>query len=444
MTRKEILRAVAFLLIMCTVLLVLCDLFEHENSLLSRRYETFYDLEKNTVDGIIVGTSGIDRYWMSSKAYEDYGMTVYPLSTDSQPAWLITEIIDEALKYQNPEFIIIDFRQFTATHSGTDGVYQEIYARRVIDGMKFFSINRLKSIFKTKKVMDKILPEGESALDYYFSFIKYHTRWEEDNFSFDELKHPKSPYMGFYVNEYYSIVTLDKFPESVKTDERLPLDPICDDALNEVLEYVKDKDFEVIFLNTPHHLTELEAGRTNTICDRLDEAGVDYACYYMEDNMINVNRDYYDDGHVNYYGARTFTDKFAAFLDEKYDLPDHRNDENVSKDWNGTYDEILKKINLLEYVKPVGKTPIFSSLHNPNGVTVSWYPVDNSEGYYVYRNTEAGGRFTKIATITERGTTEFLDTDVEEGQTYYYMVRPFSNSKGNGLYSTTIEVTVKR
>ncbi len=445
MTRKDLLRAVAFILVLCSVIYVLCDLFEHENSLMSRRYETYYSLSKGTVDAIMVGTSGIDRYWMASKAYNDHGITVYPMSTDSQPAWLTTEILDEALKHQDPELVIIDFRPFTVTNTGDDLVQQEVSARRVIDIMDFLSINRLKAIFKTKKIMEILKPDEEqNALEFYFSFIKYHSRWDEDNFTFDELKNIESKFMGFFISERFSIRSVYSFPDSELTDERVPLDPVCNDAFEEVLEYVQGKDFEVLFLDTPHYLTYDESGRMNTMRDRLDELGIKYKCYSMEDNVLNITRDFYNDGHANFYGAQAFTDEFASYLLENYQLEDRRGDKNTAKDWDGTYDNILEKIELLEYVAHLSRTPVFSSLENPAGVTVSWYPIDNATGYQVWRNTEPGGHYTHIATLRARKLTSYVDETAEEGQTYYYMVRAYKSNFGFGTFSIPIKVTVKR
>ncbi len=444
MTKKDLLRSVAFLLVLCAVIYVLCDLFEHENALMSRRYETFYDLEKNTVDGIIVGTSGIDRYWMAAKAYDDHGMTVYPLSTDSQPAWLVTEVIDEALKYQDPKLVIIDIRPFASTPGAGNGIQPEIATRRLIDAMNFTSINRLQAIFKSVDTLKEIDPETEAnALDLYFSFIKYHSRWSENNFSFDEMKVFTSKYMGFYILEYASVKSMKNFPKAKKTDIRSPLDPVCENALDDLLEYLKDKDFEVLFLNTPHYMPTYEAGRTNTVCDKIEEAGFKYLNYTMSDKLLNVNRDYYDDGHVNYYGAVTFTDMFANYLLENYDFTDYRDNEKVARDWEGKYENIKEKIGLLEYVAPIGKTPVFTEATKAGNVNVNWYPVDNAKGYQVYRNTEEGGRYTLVGTVDKKGTTWFIDSDIVPGETYYYMVRPYGEGGKLGLFSSTVSFTVE-
>ena len=89
MTKNQIIRTVAFLLVVSVLLLTLCDLFEYENSHISERIETYQQLPEDTVDAVLVGTSGIDRYWVTPKAYEEHGITAYPLSTDGMPPWMI-------------------------------------------------------------------------------------------------------------------------------------------------------------------------------------------------------------------------------------------------------------------------------------------------------------------------------------------------------------------
>ena len=72
MTKQQITKVVAFCLIVCIMLLCLCDLFEHNNlSNYSRRIHTYRTLEEDTVDAVFLGTSGVDRYWIAAKAYEE-------------------------------------------------------------------------------------------------------------------------------------------------------------------------------------------------------------------------------------------------------------------------------------------------------------------------------------------------------------------------------------
>ena len=351
MTKNQIIRTVAFLLVVSVLLLTLCDLFEYENSHISERIETYQDLPKNTVDAVMVGTSGIDRYWITAKGYEEHGITAYPLSTDASPTWMIKIMLKEAVKRQNPELVIIDMRAFTNSYNA-DSKKFDAASRRVIDGLDFFSWTRFEAINTTLKLRMKSGDEEATRFDpsYFFSFIKYHSKWESDSFSFSELEDPKCQFLGFYMHSKNSINSIGESFETVKTDEKSDLDPIVEEVLYDLMEYLNKQDYQVLFLDTPHRQSANEAKRMNTICDILDENGFEYLLCEL-DEQYNRETDFYNDGHVNYYGAETFTEWFGEYLTENYDLPDRRLDKKCDKDWIGVYDTVKEGIKIFEDAK---------------------------------------------------------------------------------------------
>jgi fibronectin type 3 domain-containing protein len=67
-------------------------------------------------------------------------------------------------------------------------------------------------------------------------------------------------------------------------------------------------------------------------------------------------------------------------------------------------------------------------------VTLRWNPSKSSGivGYYVYRGTESGGPYSKVNSSAIAGT-QYTDTSVQPGHTYYYVVR---SVESNGVQST--------
>ena len=152
MNKKQVLRVIAFFICVAIMVVGLCDLFEEANTENSnKRFYTFRNLPENTVDAVMVGTSGTDRYWIPSQAYEKYGMTVYPMSTNAMPVFLYTNLIEEVYTYQNPELLIIDIRPFTQDCEDTNRMDSK--ARFLLDVMEPFSINRIKAGIKTMEAI---------------------------------------------------------------------------------------------------------------------------------------------------------------------------------------------------------------------------------------------------------------------------------------------------
>ena len=63
---------------------------------------------------------------------------------------------------------------------------------------------------------------------------------------------------------------------------------------------------------------------------------------------LDLNTDFYNAGHVNFYGAQKFTKVFGDYLVENYNLADHRKDEHIKENWDGVHERLLVKIAELE------------------------------------------------------------------------------------------------
>ena len=353
MTKKEFGRCIAFILVVCLTLCLLCDLFELDNNTnKDMRFYTYRNLNEDTIDAVWIGTSGADRYWVASKAYEEYGMTVYPLVADAMPTWLFVNMIEEAYTYQNPELIIIDVRAYG--QDNTKASTMDVRARRILDAMSLFSLTRLKAAFTTMKTIHEAFPEEECFdLSYLLSYIKYHSKWTDEDYSFSKnLGSKEHTYAGLFMNKKLSLQATEQEWKPYNTEILEPLDPVAEKSLYELLEYIKAKDLNVLFVDTPQFKDETEMGRANTVYKILDEYGMNYENYcltdaqgvFLEYGHLNPKADFYDDGHVNFQGADKFTATFAKYLNENYDLPDRRNDPNVSESWEGIYAKTQKRI----------------------------------------------------------------------------------------------------
>ena len=358
MTKKELLRSIAFVLVVCLLFIVLCEVFELSDvTYIPTRFKTFSNLNDDTVDAVWIGTSGVDRYWMAAKAYEEYGMTVYPLASDAMPTWLFTNVIDEIYAKQNPELIIIDARAFRQSNTNIDTI--DTRARRVLDAMDFFSVNRFKAAFKSMKILHRVDPE-RSRLDLSLpiSFIKYHTMWADKDFSIEDNVNftAASEYMGFFVHKDLSIKAVDHKAVVYNNNYYKDLDPISEESLYELLDYAESKDINLLFVCTPEMMKKSEIGQMNTLFRILDEKGIPYINGCDTDSKGNFiltpdlspSKDFYNENHVNFYGAEKFTAAIGAYLDEHYDFEDHRSDEAVKEHWDGVYGKIQAQIKARE------------------------------------------------------------------------------------------------
>lgn len=352
MTKKQVVKVIAFCLIAFIMTASLCDLFDYENTKnFSRRFYTYTQLEKYTIDAVYIGTSGVDRFWIGAKAYEEYGMTVYPLSTDSMPTWLYTSVMDYAFKYQNPELIILDLRAFCKDDSIAN---MDVRARRVLDSMEFGSAPFIKAAFRTMEERHKFdNNEPEFDISYLLSIVKYHSKWKEDDLPFaDNIKKHNNEYAGFYMNKKYTTKVSPQTPVPYDSTIIEKIDPSCENSFYEIVEYSKEKNVKLLFVDTPQFKSDRELHRTNYMRQLIKKENLDFITWdYVDANGnlafnldLDFSKDFYNSGHVNFWGAEKFTDEFAQYLFSKYEFEDRRKDITCKEYWNGRYDIIKTKV----------------------------------------------------------------------------------------------------
>jgi len=366
MTFKQALRIIGFTLVLGVACYFLCDVFETKNGYMSKGYASLKNFEEDTIDAVFVGTSGVNRSWIAVEGYDMYGMTVATLSTDALPCWITLDMIKEVYRFQNPKLIILDMRMFSTYDPSKEPDLSKTRSRRAIDTLDFFSINRLDAINRTLKLVSSFDSET-SRYDpsFFFSFIQFHEMWNEDDFEiFSEIGSSTATYLGFYVNRKKSL-TAEPQKKSKWSEKYSELSDISVESVKEIVEYSEKNDIELLFVDTPHILTSTDSKRNNSLKKLLDELGQKYILYtdeeyYLtdedyelmeeglfdpEDSELKLDwlTDFYDINHLNFYGAEKFTEMFAAYLNENYDLDDHTDDERCSE-WVGKYDRLKKLI----------------------------------------------------------------------------------------------------
>jgi fibronectin type 3 domain-containing protein len=72
----------------------------------------------------------------------------------------------------------------------------------------------------------------------------------------------------------------------------------------------------------------------------------------------------------------------------------------------------------------------------PETVGLAWTASTSTViGYNVYRGTVTGGPYTSKLTSSPVASTQFTDTGVHSGQTYYYVVTSVDSSNVESVYS---------
>lgn len=289
-------------------------------------FKAFYDQKENSLDGIYIGSSAVYRYFVPTQAFEDKGMAIFDLGTGSQPIVLEKYIIREALKTQpDMKVIVIDIRNLTLS----DEYLKEADIRRVTDAMKQ-SENRIDAINAGLKYFrEKKAEISYNKMYYYFPFLLYHNRWNED-FEFEDLKGTTNgnAYKGFYATNH----SLTSVPVEQPTYTTEKTEPEAADkaVLQDLLDYCSTLKQKVIFVSSPFAMSEERQKLLNSYTEMIRDAGFTMYNFNTKEGAAKLDldwdHDFLDSGHVNYYGAVKFTRWMEKAIAREVQLKDHRND----------------------------------------------------------------------------------------------------------------------
>jgi len=354
MTKKQFSHIILFGLLVLIMVVFLCSFLESENSSdFCSRFYTYTALEENTVDAVFIGTSGVDRYWVAAQAYDEYGMTVYPLSTEAMPSWLYTDILEYALEHHQPELVLVDTRAFLQDN---ESELMDIRARRVLDLFTLYSPEWFRAVFKTMDAIHSVDPERPRLdISFLFPSVRYHAKWETAtrHIFTNSFGNYFDPYLGIYVGNGYC-VNVEKQVPTLRDDVQEELDPLSLAAFYDFIALAREHELQLLFVDSPRFWDEHYMHRLNALEELIAQEGLDYMSWYDADseNTFSIALDpdvhFLDSGHVNFYGAQIFTADLAAYINDNYNLPDRRDEQSVRLHWEGVNTQLQAYMDYLK------------------------------------------------------------------------------------------------
>jgi len=321
--------------ILAFLLIFLC-LFSFADRILSRKetegwwnvtakIDGFYNSPENEYDVMYFGSSNTYCSFNPLVVWKKTGVKSYVFATQQQPVWATYHYMVDALKTQKLDLAVVDVLMF----SKNDEYYDDGVNYTFCDNMPL-SKNKLELIKASA-------PEGE-RFSLACRFMKYHSRW-------NELKEADFVYnkreMSDYSKGFYVLPTCYDGAQAYDLSKVLDETPITDKNLtylNKIIELCREKSVELMLVKTPSNATVEEKKYYNTverIAKENDVVFVDYNMHYDEIDL-DFNKDFFDDSHLNVYGAEKFTEYFveSANYFEGKKLSD--------SDWQAEWDKYLE------------------------------------------------------------------------------------------------------
>ena len=421
-------KVISFLLIFVLIFNYVQDLVIDRGEINYQNITGFYAEKENSLDAVYIGSSNCFVYWNSAFAWEEYGLCIYPFASNSQSFFSTEYLIKEAVKYQKDALFIVNINTLTKGDVKMTSIYN-------LTTSMPFSLNKLALIRHLTKTGDYSFSD---SLEYYFPIIRYHNRiteLEENDFGME-----LNGYKGSSVYSPYLNRSEDISKKYIITDNTSELTDKVLKVVDSMLDFCDEKELNVLFITVPQAKSKGLVTRYNALNELLESRG--YPVLSLIDKVdeigLDTKIDFYNEAHTNIHGSAKFTYYLSEYLIENYGFKDKRENEEY-KDWQTAYELYMKRAGAhildveldsvhRDYSLSVPKLKL--SAEN-NGVKIDWTESENAKGYTIYRKKTYSGIWEKISDCENF---EYIDTNVDKGNNYFYTVVPFTEKDSQRYY----------
>ncbi|MDO4261574.1 MAG: hypothetical protein Q4C82_05805 [Eubacteriales bacterium] len=276
----------------------------YRNGRSTNTYAGFYEMEPETVDVLLLGSSHTQCALNPQDIYDETEIRSYNLASSSQPMWISYYWLKEALQYQSPKVVILDcYMLFLELEEN------ESAARIALNDMKNGSVKQ--EAIKTVTELDG----SQTFLSYVLDNIRYHTRWtelEEADLAWWEAD------AGILAKGFSGVLEMcdDTTYEPLEPEASVEADEFEENAavyLDRITELCDENGIELILIKTPTRAETL--GRNAAVKTYADAHNLTFYDFNMKELYDKIGFEYASDmsdsaydgvknAHANPSGAR--------------------------------------------------------------------------------------------------------------------------------------------
>lgn len=348
-------------------------------------YEYYNNIPPNTIDVLCVGSShtycGINPVVM----FKEYGIAAFDLAAGFQPIWCSYYYIEEALKKQNPQCIILD-------------IYTACFEPETFENTVQMNLNGMRLSDTKWKALTAYT--CDQKLDIFLEFPISHANYEKISAK-DYYINPER-YLGYYYNN--NIAQLNNINSErdmiLSISDKLAIPLKSEEWLVKIIELCREEEIDLILVNAPipnyNESLQKNVNYISEIANKYDVPILD-GCVNYSQIGIDYTVDSMDDNHINYYGSVKYTKWICKYLIDNFELPNRCSDKKY-KYWCKSCESLENKINeqiiynepnLIQTLKNLRQSnsymyAIICSGNGGGGVTFK----DNNNEAYSYLKTE--------------------------------------------------------
>ena len=280
--------------------------------------EQLKNTPKNTIDVVFTGSSHTYCGIYPGVFWEQEGYSVFDMAISGQSKYSGYYSLKELLKTQSPKVVFVDLYPFT-------------YEKHAVEGnehrnMMALPISRNSFELLTDYYDAEVPEERKKTADYFLRWPIVHTRYRELG-KYDFLKNPPNSYLRgeglmFISNpiEDYDVSETEYNPAEL-SDKNMKL-------IDDFIALSEKENFSLVFTVIPYHASAADLAILDSAVSYIEGKGVPVLDLNRERNVLNLDsgKDFIDYDHLNGYGAVKLSSYYTQYLNDNYDLTDHRGD----------------------------------------------------------------------------------------------------------------------
>lgn len=291
---------------------------------LDRNVEGDYyrNLPPQSIDVIALGSSHMQYAFNPAIFYTETGYYSYVLGSPCQPLSMSASMLEEALKTQSPEVVVVDV--FTLLPQ-SDVCYA--------DGMYYKAIDEMTGETRCKAA--DYVPDETNRWNYKFDLVMNHDQWKTMDFNhIEDIIENANPKEGLntdlgYVREeptnprYAPLITYAPTKKvELSEDEKTSIDRIA--------SLCEEHNIHLIFIKTPYIIDQENTNKLYGVWDYLESkhiAFIDYVAKAKDlDWFIDMDGDTW---HNNSWGAEIITNDLASYIKDHRYVHNHKDNTTM-------------------------------------------------------------------------------------------------------------------
>lgn len=300
----------------------------------------------------LLGSSHVRYGFFPMELWNDYGITSYNISSDSNTLAVSYWVFKQALKQSKPKVLVLDIYDC----SPNDIVYSWEFTHDAT-GIFPISLDKIKMVSDLSRNPEWTNHYGEltgTRPELVFKLAAFHDRWQKitstDFWTYEDFVNKSKARKGIKINPL--IVPSKKEKNKIGNSARY--DSIAKEYLERIIDLCNKNEVKLVLINTGFNGNEEMELFADSIPDIAKENNIDYIDYTDLD-LIDYTCDFHTIGentHVNVSGAIKLTRYLGQYLLSHNMIKDHRDDPGYEK-WNEDYqdykDFMIQEMKATEY-----------------------------------------------------------------------------------------------